>query len=65
MGVRTGSNEYSCDALLRGRLGSELALIYHDTLQAPLPPRLRALLERLDRPTRPRRDQDAQTNSPV
>jgi hypothetical protein len=36
------------DAMLLGRLGSELALIYHDTLQAPLPAGLRALVERLD-----------------
>jgi hypothetical protein len=36
------------DAMLLGRLGSELALIYHDTLQAPLPPGLRALVDRLD-----------------
>ena len=37
------------ETLLLGRIGSELALVYHDVLQAPLPPRLRELVERLDR----------------
>lgn len=40
--------EARCDALLLGRLGSELALIYHDTLQAPLPAALQELIDRLD-----------------
>jgi hypothetical protein len=34
--------------MLLGRLGHELANIYHDTLQAPLPSKLRALIERLE-----------------
>lgn len=33
---------------LLGRLGGELALVYHDTLQSPLPPVLRELIDRLD-----------------
>ena len=36
------------DDLLTGRLGSELTLIYHDTLQAALPPRLQAIVNRLE-----------------
>ena len=36
------------ETLLLGRIGSELALVYHDVLQSPLPPRLRELVERLD-----------------
>ena len=42
------SFETRCDAMLLGRLGHELANIYHDTLQAPLPSKLRALIERLE-----------------
>ena len=37
-----------CETVLLGRIGSELALIYHDTLQSPLPPDLQELVERLD-----------------
>lgn len=36
------------ETVLLGRIGSELALIYHDILQSPLPPQLRELVERLD-----------------
>lgn len=39
--------EAQCANVLLGRLGSELALIYHDTLQAPLPPGLQATVDRL------------------
>lgn len=42
------SLEARCDAVLLGRLGNELARLYRDTLQAPLPPRLQALIDRLD-----------------
>jgi hypothetical protein len=37
-----------CETMLLGRIGRELALIYHDTLQSPLPPRLQELVERLE-----------------
>lgn len=47
------SLEAGCDRLLLGRLGSELALVYHDTLQAPLPTGLRRLIDRLDTCWRP------------
>ncbi len=43
-----GSFETRCEAMLLGKLGSELALVYHDTLQAPLPAGLRRLVEHLD-----------------
>ena len=42
------SFETRCDAMLLGRLGHELANIYHDTLQAPLPSGLSALIDRLE-----------------
>ena len=42
------SFETRCDAMLLGRLGSELAHIYHETLQAPLPAGLRNLIDQLD-----------------
>ena len=42
------SAEAACERLLLGRLGSELALIYHDTLQAPVPAGLQALIDRLE-----------------
>lgn len=41
-----------CDAFLLGRLGHELGLIYHDTLQAPLPTGLKMLIDRLDQSLR-------------
>ena len=44
----SGSIETTCETLLLGRLGSELALIYHDTLQAPLPSGLQTLIDRLN-----------------
>ncbi|MGA0595545.1 hypothetical protein [Enterovirga sp. CN4-39] len=34
--------------MLLGKLGHELAHIYHDTLQAPLPAGLRSLIDRLE-----------------
>lgn len=37
------------DAFLRGRLGAELARVYSETLTAPLPSALSALVERLAR----------------
>ena len=36
------------DAVLLGRLGAELADIYRDTLHAPLPAGLKAIVSRLD-----------------
>lgn len=45
-----GSLEATCETFLLGRLGSELALIYHDTLQAPLPSGLQTLIDRLEDP---------------
>ena len=39
--------EAKCDAVLLGRLGRELAYIYEDTLRAPVPSRLQALVDRL------------------
>ena len=47
-----------CDTLLLGRLGGELALIYHDTLHSPLPPRLQALIDRLEEASRSHRETD-------
>lgn len=35
------------ETMLLGRIGRELALVYHDTLHAPLTPTLQALVERL------------------
>ncbi len=43
-----GSFETRCDAMLLGRLGHEIAHIYHDTLHAPLPAGLRSLIDRLE-----------------
>ena len=37
-----------CETVLLGRIGRELALIYHDTLDSPLPSDLQELVERLD-----------------
>ena len=37
-----------CEAVLLGRLGSEIATVYQDTLDAPLPAGLRVLIERLE-----------------
>ncbi|NNM71408.1 hypothetical protein [Enterovirga aerilata] len=42
------SFETRCDAMLLGRLGRELAHVYHDTLHAPLPAALRALIDQLE-----------------
>lgn len=42
------SLESTCEAMLLGRLGSEIASIYHDTLGSPLPARLQELVARLD-----------------
>ena len=42
------SGESRCDARTLGRLGAELKNVYSDTLQAPLPFRLQALIDRLD-----------------
>ncbi|MDB5557354.1 MAG: hypothetical protein JWQ36_288 [Enterovirga sp.] len=42
------SLETRCDAMLLGKLGHELANIYHDSLQAPLPSGLRSLIDRLE-----------------
>ena len=55
MGFDPYSLEATCETMLLGRLGSEIALIYHDTLQAPLPPRLQELIDRLNDVSRPRR----------
>ena len=58
--MRAGPFAYSADptagptsesGLLR-RLGSELALVYHDTLQAPLPPAMQRLIDRLEQESR-------------
>ncbi len=43
-----GSLSSQCDTLLLGRLSTELASIYRDTLQSPLPPRLQTLIDRLE-----------------
>lgn len=43
-----GSLETACETMLLGRLGSEIASIYQDSLQTPLPPRLQELVDRLD-----------------
>ena len=40
--------ETRCDAMLLGRLGRELANVYQDSLSAPLPSKLHALMERLE-----------------
>ena len=42
------SIETRCDALTMGRLGRELASVYGETLVAPLPASLQALIERLE-----------------
>ncbi len=36
------------DTLLLGRFGQELAAVYHDTLQAPLPRALQLIVDRLE-----------------
>jgi hypothetical protein len=46
--LQDASFEAQCDAMLLGRLGHELAGIYQDALQAPLPAKLHALIERLE-----------------
>ena len=37
------------ERLVLGRIGQQLALVYHDVLRSPLPPHLRELVDRLDR----------------
>ena len=37
-----------CETMLLGRLGHELAQVYRDTLQAPLPSALKTLVGRLE-----------------
>lgn len=37
-----------CDSVLLGRLGRELAHVLDDTLRAPMPARLQALIDQLD-----------------
>ena len=37
-----------CETLLLGRIGHELAHLYHDTLHSPLPADMQELIERLD-----------------
>ena len=46
--IRRLSVETTCETFLLGRLSSELARIYGDTVHAPLPSRLQALIDRLD-----------------
>ena len=47
--VMTGTaREARCDARLLGRLGAELQQVYGDMLQAQLPSRLQALIDRLE-----------------
>lgn len=46
------SIESACGTALLARLGQEVAHLFDDALQQPLPPRLRSLIEKLDR-TRP------------
>lgn len=46
----SASLDGACDAVLLGRLGRELAILYRDTLHSPLPPRLQTLIDRLDQP---------------
>ena len=45
---RDVSFETQRDTMLLGRLGRELASVYQDALQAPLPAKLHALMERLE-----------------
>lgn len=52
LGFGAPSLETTCETMLLGRLGHEIARIYHDTLQSPLPPRLQELIDRLDDVTR-------------
>ncbi len=40
--------ETRCETMLLGRLGHELAQVYRDTLQAPLPSALKTLVGRLE-----------------
>lgn len=49
-----------CDTLVLGRLGSELAHIYQDTLHSPLPPRLQALIDRLEEASRLQHEQSGE-----
>lgn len=49
-GTRLGS---PCETMLLGRIGSELALVLHDTLQSPLPQGLQQLVEQLDHESQP------------
>ena len=44
----SSSHEASCGTALLGRLGQELAHVYGDVVEAPLPPQLKQLLERLE-----------------
>lgn len=48
LGFGASSLETTCETMLLGRLGHEIARIYNDTLQSPLPPRLQELIDRLD-----------------
>ena len=44
---RSGFSEDAAEVVLRGRLGAELARLYGETLSAPLPSALSALVDRL------------------
>ena len=44
----SGSLDQACGAALLGRLGRELAHVYGNVVEAPLPPRLKQLIERLE-----------------
>lgn len=58
--------EATCDAALLRRLGTELARVYGSVLSEPVPPKLRNLLEEIDRahdasgPARPATTQSAE-----
>ncbi|MDB5592836.1 hypothetical protein [Enterovirga sp.] len=45
-----------CDAFLLGRLGSEVARIYQDTLHSPVPARLQALVDQLTETSKQERE---------
>lgn len=42
------SREATCETVMLGRIGRELANVFSDTLQAPLPARLQALVDTLE-----------------
>lgn len=46
--MKETSREAGCDARLLGRIGAELQHVFSDSLRAPLPSRLQALIDRLD-----------------